>query len=469
MAFDVLAGRKVDPQKLRVTVPARGIAGLVTVSEGNESEIWSALEHAHPEGAGAGVSVGVGGEPFTVVGGKAYITGPYEGAPFGLSVVNPAKAGPFNLQEGRPVVVRAKIEVDPHTAALTITTNPSMPGAIPTIIEGFPLEIQHVNVNVNRPGFTFNPTSCAPTKITGSITSAEGSTSPVEDAFQVTNCASLKFAPSISFSTQGKTSKSQGASLTTKLAYPYGPAGTYANIKQVKVELPEQLPSRLTTLQKACTAKQFNTNPAGCPAASIIGHAKAITPLLPVPLEGPAYFVSNGGEAFPNLIMVLQGYGVTIDLVGDTFISKSGVTSSTFKTVPDQPVGSFELTLPEGPYSALAANGSLCTEQSALKIPAAFIAQNGAELKQEAQVSVTGCKPAITVVKHSVKGKVATITVSVPSAGKLVATGKGLIASGGGKGSGGGASKATKSTSSATGAPVWAESRSSNFFCPSFK
>jgi len=193
----------------------------------------------------------------------------------------------------------------------------------------------------------------------------------------------------------------------------------------------------LTTLQKACTAKQFDTNPAGCPAASIIGHAKAITPLIPVPLEGPAYFVSNGGEAFPNLIMVLQGYGVTIDLVGDTFISKSGVTSSTFKTVPDQPVGSFELTLPEGPYSALAANGSLCAEQQKLKIPADFIAQNGAELKQEAQVSVTGCKPAITVVKHSVKGKVATIVVSVPSAGKLTASGKGL-------------SKASKSSKAAT-------------------
>jgi hypothetical protein len=100
-------------------------------------------------------------------------------------------------------------------------------------------------------------------------------------------------------------------------------------------------------LQKACTTKQFDANPAGCPSTSIVGHAKAITPLIPVPLEGPAYFVSNGNEAFLNLIMVLQGYGVTIDLVGDTFISKSGVTSSTFKTVPDQPVGSFELTLPE--------------------------------------------------------------------------------------------------------------------------
>ena len=93
------------------------------------------------------------------------------------------------------------------------------------------------------------------------------------------------------------------------------------------MDLPKQLPSRLTTLQKACTAVQFNANPAGCPSASIIGHAKAITPLIPVPLEGPAYFVSHGGEAFPSLIVVLQGYGVTVDLVGTTFISKAGITS----------------------------------------------------------------------------------------------------------------------------------------------
>jgi hypothetical protein len=148
----------------------------------------------------------------------------------------------------------------------------------------------------------------------------------------------------------------------------------------------------LTTLQKACTAAQFNANPAGCPAASIIGHAKAITPLIPVPLEGPAYFVSHGGEAFPSLIMVLQGYGVTIDLVGTTFISKAGITSSTFKAVPDQPIGRFELTLPQGKFSALAANGNLCT--SKLAMPTEFLAQNGAKINQSTKVSVTGCAKA---------------------------------------------------------------------------
>ncbi len=137
------------------------------------------------------------------------------------------------------------------------------------------------------------------------------------------------------------------------------------------------------------TAAQFESNPGGCPAASIVGHAKATTPSLPVPLTGPAYFVSHGGEAFPSLIVVLQGYGVTVDLVGTTFISKAGITSSTFKSVPDVPVGSFELTLPQGKFSALTTNGNLC--KSKLAMPTAFVAQNGAVIHQSTKIAATGC------------------------------------------------------------------------------
>jgi hypothetical protein len=334
------------------------------------------------------VSVGLGGDPFSVTGGKVFLTESYAGAPFGLSIVNPAVAGPFNLGK---VVVRAKIEVDPHTAALTITT-----GTIPHILDGIPLQIKHVNVMIDRAGFTFNPTNCSPMAITGAIGSVEGASSPVSVPFQVTNCSALKFAPKFTVSTSGKTSKANGATLVAKLAEPAGALGTQANIKRVKVDLPKQLPSRLTTLQRACTSAQFNANPAGCPPASIIGHATVHTPLLPVPLTGPAYFVSHGGEAFPSLTLVLQGYGVTVDLVGTTFISKAGVTSTTFKTVPDTPFNTFELTLPQGKFSALAANGNLCA--SKLAMPTEFVAQNGAVIHQSTKIGVTGCarKKALT-------------------------------------------------------------------------
>jgi uncharacterized repeat protein (TIGR01451 family) len=368
-----------------------------------------------------------------------YLTGPYEGAPFGLSIVTHVIAGPFNLGN---VITRARIEVDPHTAQIMVTTDP-----LPQIIDGVPTDLRLVDAVIDRPGFMINPTNCDPASFSGTATGApppgtsgSGSTAPISSHFGVGSCQSLKFAPKFAVSTAGKTSKANGASLHVKLTYPSGTPGTYANIHSVKVELPKALPSRLTTLQKACTAAQFEANPAGCPAASVIGHAKAITPILPVPLEGPAYFVSHGGEAFPSLIIVLQGYGVTLDLVGTTFISKSGITSSTFKTVPDQPVGSFELTLPQGKFSALAANGNLCslthivttkkkvTERvrgklvkvtkktskrvaEALKMPTEFVGQNGLVIHQSTAISVTGCvkaKPAKKLVKKHKQKKATT-------------------------------------------------------------
>jgi hypothetical protein len=364
------------------------------------------------------VSVGVGGTPFTVSGGKFFLTGPYNGtsgctvgtagcAPFGITFEVPAKAGPFDFAKtarNHPacdcVLVRGKIEIDPLTAAITIVSNPpGTPNSIPTHLEGIPLEIQKVNAITTRSNFQFNPTNCNKMAVSGTIHSSEGGTDTINVPLQVTNCGALKFAPKFSVSTSGKTSKEKGASLTAKVTYPQGPQGTYANITRVKVDLPKQLPSRLTTLQKACPAKTFEEGFEKClkdAPNSKIGEAIVYTPLLPVPLKGPAIFVSHGGEAFPSLTMVLQGYGVTVDLVGTTFISKAGITSTTFKTVPDVPFSSFTLTLPQGKFSALAANGNLCT--SKLAMPTEFLAQNGLKINESTKISVTGCakKKALT-------------------------------------------------------------------------
>lgn len=344
-------------------------------------------------------SVGPGPNPLQVSG-KAYLTGPYNGGPYGLSVVVPAVAGPYNFGT---VVVRQSLRIDPHTAQVTDVSDP-----FPKIIAGIPLRLRRVDLMLNRPEFTFNPTSCAKLAFTGSIlgtplgaqtnlngslgyAAQAGATSPFATPFQVTNCTSLAFAPKFSVTTAGKTSRAKGASLTAKLSYPKTPLGTQANIARVKVDLPKQLPSRLTTLQKACTNAQFEANPAHCPAASKIGTASVRTQILPLPLSGPVIFVSHGGEAFPSLTIVLQGNNVTIDLVGTTFISKKGITSTTFKTVPDTPFSNFELTLPQGKYSALAANGSLCKSASSLKMPTEFVAQNGAAIHRSTKIGVTGC------------------------------------------------------------------------------
>jgi hypothetical protein len=350
------------------------------------------------------VQAGAGPGPNPLfVPGKIYLTGPYKGGPYGLSVVVPADPGPFDFGL---VVVRQSLRIDPLTAQVTDVSDP-----FPTVLDpvgangqttGIPIRLRRVDFYVDRPGFTFNPTNCSKLRVGGSVLSTQGQGSSLAVPFQVTNCATLRFAPRFSVSTSGKTSRTNGASLTAKLSYPNAPQGTQANITRVKVDLPKQLPSRLTTLQKACTSAQFNINPAGCPAGSMIGHAIVHTPILPGPLSGPAIFVSHGGQAFPSLTMVLQGDGVTVDLVGTTFISKAGITSTTFKTVPDTPFSTFQLTLPQGNNSALAANGNLCA--SKLAMPTEFDAQNGAVIHQSTRITVTGCAKAKKA-KHKKAGK----------------------------------------------------------------
>jgi hypothetical protein len=337
------------------------------------------------------VGAGPGSDPF-FVGGNVFLTGPYKGAPFGLSIVTHAVAGPFDLGN---VIVRAAINVDPHTSQITVTSDP-----LPTILQGIPLDLKTVNVTVDRQGFLFNPTNCSQLAVNATITSTSGASAGVSSPFGATNCANLPFHPSFVVSTQAKTSKAKGASLDVKVASSTG----QANIGKVRTVLPKQLPARLTTLQKACVDSVFNTNPAACPIASSVGTATAVTPLLAHPLTGPAYLVSHGGAAFPDLVIVLQGEGITLYLDGNTNIKK-GITTSTFNSIPDAPVSSFELKLPEGQFSALTtdiptkAKGNLCKQK--LTMPTTITGQNGAVVKQATKITVTGCPRT----KHAHKAK----------------------------------------------------------------
>jgi hypothetical protein len=327
------------------------------------------------------VAAGVGSDPVSVSG-QVFVTGPYNGGPFGLSIVVPAVAGPFNLGT---VVVRAAIHVDSTTGQITVVSDP-----LPSILQGVPLQLKMVGVSIDREGFMFNPTNCNPLAVTGTLTSTQGASANVSSRFQAANCAALPFKPSFTVATQARGSKQSGASLDVKVGYTSG----QANIAKAAVSLPKQLPARLTTIQQACTEQTFAANPASCPVGSDIGTATAITPVLSSPLVGPAYLVSHGGAAFPNLVLILQGEGVTLNLVGSIDI-KNGITSSAFNAVPDAPIGSFQLSLPEGPHSGLAPNlpakakDDFCGQS--LVMPTTITGQNGAQIVQQTKVAITGC------------------------------------------------------------------------------
>ncbi len=323
-------------QSISTLLPPGLIGKLAGIAECSQADVEAAAQRTGgeeqqspscPSGSELGtvdVAAGAGSRPYHVTG-HVYLMGPYKGAPFSLAVVTPALAGPYDLGT---VVVRAALYIDPHTAQVRAVSDP-----IPRILQGIPLDVRSIALNLNRPGFTLNPTNCEPMMLTGEAISVADQTAQLSDRFQVGGCQGLLFKPSFTVSTQAKTSKKGGASLDVRVGYPQG---AQANIRSVAVMLPKQLPARLTTIQQACTETAFAQNPASCPAGSNIGIATAHTPLLLSPLTGPAFLVSHGGAAFPDVVIVLQGEGVTLDLVGGVNIKK-GITSSTFASVPDAP------------------------------------------------------------------------------------------------------------------------------------
>lgn len=369
----------------------------------------------------ASVLAGPGEHPLYVSGGRVYLTTGYRGAPFGLSIVVPAVAGPYNLGN---VVVRAAIQIDPNTSQVTVTSD-----SLPQSKDGVPFRLREVRTEIDRAGFTLNPTSCEEEKVVGEIAGVPlkageaAASADVSSPFAVTGCKELPFKPSFSVFTQAKTSKADGASLTVKVTQKPGEA----NIHKVDLTLPKMLPARLTTLQKACTEVQFNANPAGCPEGSLIGTATVHTPILSTALTGPAYLVSHGHAAFPDVEFVLQGEGVQIVLDGKTDI-KSGITYSRFETVPDAPVSSFETVLPEGPHSALTTEQpgktNLCTQS--LIIPTVMVGQNGAQITQSTPVKAQGCSTRLAISSHKINKRTLTLTVYVPAAGKVDVRARGL-------------------------------------------
>ncbi len=415
-AFTVNLERKNGEQYLShvsTTLPSGMVGAIPKVAQCTEAQANTAACPPASAIGTANVLAGSGSEPFLLAG-TVYLTGPYNGAPYGMDIEVPVVAGPFNLGTA---VTRLGIYVDQTTGRITTA------GYLPSIVYGgVPTRLKQASVTINRPGFLTNPTSCQAEAVESTVTGSPGTGSPgtsvnLSTPFQAANCNSLKFKPSFKATTSGRTSKKYGASIETTINQPAG----QANIKSVTVQLPKQLPSRLTTLQKACPQATFQANPLTCPVGSLVGGARANTPTLPGKLSGPAYLVSHAGAAFPDLDLVLQANGVRVILVGNTNI-KNGITTTKFASTPDVPVSSITVNLPLGEHSALAAFGNLCTQP--LIMPTTMVAQNGLTIKQNTRINPVGCR--VQIVGHKVIGNTAYITVAVPAAGRISGSGPSL-------------------------------------------
>jgi hypothetical protein len=391
--------------RVSTVLPAGLVGAIPSVTLCGEPQAASGSCPAASQIGTATVYAGAGDPyPFS---GPVYLTGPYAGGPYGLSIPVEAKAGPFDL--GR-LTTRATINVDPHSARVIATST------LPTIFKGVPLRLRNISVAVNRESFLFNPTNCGALSTNTTLTSTFNASQGLSSPFGVTGCNTLPFKPSFSAATSASTNpttlKANGASLRVNLLQ----GAHEANIHSVVAELPKSLPSRLTTLQKACPEATYAANPFSCPVASKVGTATVATPVLPDKLTGPAYLVSHGGAAFPDLDLLLEGDGVRVILEGNTNI-KRGITTSTFASIPDVPVSSFVLELPAGPHSALTAVGALCTQT--LTMPTTVTAQSGAVLKLKTPIAVSGCRTRIKILSKRIAHNRLVLRVQTFAAGRL--------------------------------------------------
>jgi hypothetical protein len=395
---------------ISTTLPPGLVGAIPSVPLCKEAEANAGTCPATSQIGTVTVAAGAGSEPYTFAG-RAYLTGPYDGAPYGLSVVVPAVAGPYDLGE---VVTRAGITVGLYSGRVTVTST------LPSIVGGVPLRLRSLSVAVNRPNFLFNPTSCGPLATESLLTSTFDASQSLASPFQVGGCGALPFKPAYSAQSGGKTSKLGGASIEVKITQ----GAHQANIREVQMQLPSRLVVRFSTLQKACLVADFEAGipPGSCQSTAKVGTATVLTPVLPGALTGSAYLVSHADESFPDLDLVLQGDGVQVVLVGHTHIAHSSITTSTFESLPDVPISSVTVNLPVGANSLLAANGRLCATN--LLAPTTIIAQSGARITQDTTIAVTGC--AIVMISHRVRGTRMILTIWAPERGRLSLSGHGL-------------------------------------------
>ncbi len=409
------------------TLPAGLLANIRAVPRCPEAQAAAGTCDGASQVGTTTVGAGAGSSPlFVPQPGKSptavYLAGPYKDAPFSLSIVVPAQAGPFDLGS---VVVRAAVYVDPIDGHVTVKSDP-----LPTMRDGVPLRVRDVRVNIDRPGFMVLPTSCSAMAITGDIHSSVGATVQRSQPFQATNCSALDLSPKLDLTLSGKgqTTDNKHPAVTAKLTQRSG----QSNLKKVRVSLPLSLALDPDNANGLCEFVDGSKVEPTCPRSSVVGTATARTPILDQPLSGPVYFVKNirkdpksGREirTLPKLVIPLTGEnGLKLTLTGTSNVEDDHLVT-TFDNIPDAPVSSFQLNINGGKHGILVvSDADICA--------ATQIADQGVEgqnvKQQHVDVPIKTPSCPVKVITKKVGKTTVTVKVGGLGAGKVTISGPGI-------------------------------------------
>jgi hypothetical protein len=389
--FALALGREDGHQPLAgvdVDLPPGLLGMLSSVAQCSNARAASGACPARSRIGTASVLAGPGPQPFGLSG-PAYLTGPYRGAPFGMVVVIRAIAGPFDLGT---VVVRQRLEVDPEDAHISVVSDP-----LPQILEGVPLRLRRVTVDVDRRGFMRNPTSCGTKQVGAALGSALGAGANAAASFPVDACDKLRFTPKLGLRLTGKKQLREGKHPGVRALATQ--RGGQAGIKSTKVTLPLALALDPGNAKQLC--KVADGQRATCPKGSIIGRASAVSPILHKPLRGPVYFVqgvrtdpTTGRQirTLPTLLATLRGE-VAINVRAATSVER-GRLVTTFPALPDAPISRFALEIKGGRNGILVANRNICGRKHKKLLASGYFGGHNGKAKGIKTAIGTPCKKA---------------------------------------------------------------------------
>jgi hypothetical protein len=369
-----------EPREYNRAAGRSGVEEQKSSSCNSKSEIGSAT-----------IEAGTGNTPLKIEG-RVFLSGPYRGAPLSAVVITPAVAGPFDLGN---VVVVAPLNLNPESGQIETSAE------IPDVFGGAKLDIRSILVNLKRKEFTLNGTNCNKNATVGSIAGGGGdptnssawSQFKVNVPFQGEGCDGLGFTPGLKVRLFGQTHRAKHPKLKATLTTKEG----QANTALASVALPHAIFLDQASLGTVCTRPQFAAGQ--CPARSRYGFARAWTPLLSHPVEGPVYLRSSN-NTLPDMVADLRGQ-VSIVLDGRIDSFKGGIRT-TFANVPDLPVSKFVITLPGGKHGLLQASTNLCAKP--VKGIIRLVGQNGKKVTRHPRIQ-TPCKGKHKKKHHKKHGK----------------------------------------------------------------
>jgi len=323
------------------------------------------------------VAAGPGTHPFHALG-TMYLAGPFKGAPLSLVAITPALAGPYDYGT---VVVRVALHVDPLTAQVRAVSD-----AVPSIIGGVPIRMRSIQVNIDRPNFTINPTNCSPMSVDSQGIGDQGTVASFSSYFHVVNCSTMPFEPKMTIAQLGGRKQTRRAK-DPVLQFDLRTRPGDANIKSVAVTLPKAFQIDQRHLGNICSRAQLAAEL--CAGRQPIGTVMTETPLLDQPLQGPAYAVSGFGR-LPHLAFILAGQ-VTIIPEAISSSVRGGHLKTVVPVIPDAPIGHFRLTLFGGKQGYISNTRSLCAAPAVSTIE--YSAQSGRKLAQRVKAK-TACPKA---------------------------------------------------------------------------